>query len=561
MNVAPDRMMRTTVDPITLSVIQNKLRHICSEMDIVHEKASFSPVISEAFDRSNGIYDIRTGDVIAQGEWGLPIFMGVMQETARDTLAAFPALNEGDIVVVNDPYRGGTHLQDVRMVKAVFYRGEPWCLLANTGHWPDIGGMVPGGFACQATEIEQEGLRIPPVKLCRKGVLDEDILNIILTNIRVSQERLGDVRAQIGALQVGEKRIVALLDRYGAEVVSSAIAELNRRSELQVRKLISKIPDGVYRSQSFIDSDGVDAGRLTINLTLTVQGDELTFDFTGSSAPCRGPLNSTWATTQASVYVAMKHVMPEVLVNSGCFRPFNIVAPEGTFLYARYPRPVSGCSSETSQRIMEAIFLALSQAIPGRLFAPSFGTSGNFTLGGYDPEKERHYIMYFFSGGGYGGWWAGDGLTNGTSIQGISKTQPVEILEQRYPILVEEYALRENSAGAGKYRGGFGVNYRMKLRRGQAVASFLMDHGTEGPPGILGGESGAPNRIELKMGGRQVELPHVSKGAGFALSPGDSVQVRTPGGGGYGEVADRDIERIAVDEARGYFSSTEKISD
>ncbi|MCY0149814.1 hydantoinase B/oxoprolinase family protein [Hoeflea sp. G2-23] len=561
MNISTDKNKRSVVDTITLSVIQNKLRHICSEMDISHEKASFSPVISEAFDRSNGIYDINTGDVIAQGEWGLPIFMGVMQETARDTIAKYPALNEGDIVVVNDPYRGGTHLQDVRMVKAVFYQGKPWCLLANTGHWPDIGGMVPGGFACQATEIEQEGLRIPPVKLCRQGVMDEDILDMILTNIRVSQERFGDIRAQIGALQVGENRIVELLDRYGVDVVSSAISELHNRSEQQVRTLVSEIPNGKYTSQSFIDSDGVDVGRLTISLTLTVKNGELTFDFTGSSKPCRGPLNSTWATTQASVYVAMKHIMPEVLVNAGCFRPFNIVPPEGTFLYARYPRPVSGCSSETSQRIMEAIFLALSQAIPERLFAAPFGTSGNFTLGGYDPEKERHYIMYFFSGGGYGGWWAGDGLTNGTSIQGISKTQPVEILEQRYPLLVEEYALRENSAGAGKYRGGFGVNYRMRLLRGRAVASFLMDHGAIGPPGILGGESGASNCIELEVGGRQVNIPHVSKGSGFALSPGDAVQVRTPGGGGYGDAADRDLESLAVDRARGYFRTAEKTDD
>lgn len=542
------------IDPITLSVIQSKLRCICSEMDLAHEKSSFSPVISEAFDRSNGIYHIRTGDVIAQGEWGLPIFMGVMQSTARDTIQVFPELDPGDVVVVNDPYRGGTHLQDVRMVTAVFYEGRPWCLLANTGHWPDIGGMVPGGFSCRATEIEQEGLRIPPVKLFRKGVMDDDILNIILSNVRVSKERLGDIRAQVGALKLGERRVVELLDRYGADVVSRAISELDRRSEMQVRKLIGEIPNGTFQARSFIDSDGIEDKPLCIDLKLTVDDDEMTFDFSDSSPPCSGPLNSTWPTTQASVYVAMKHVMPEVLVNAGCFRPFTIVPPKGTFLYAEYPRPVSGCSSETSQRIMEAIFLALSEAIPDRLFAAPFGTSGNFTLGGFDPAKERPYVMYFFSGGGYGGWWAGDGLTNGTSIQGISKTQPVEILEQRYPVLVEEYALREDSAGDGKFRGGFGVNYRMKLRRGQATASFLMDHGRNGPPGILGGEPGAANVIELTMGGRVIDLPHRSKGDGFTLMPGDSVQVRTPGGGGYGPPAERDPEQRRRDVARRYIA-------
>ena len=268
--------------------------------------------------------------------------------------------------------------------------------------------------------------------------------------------------------------------------MSSVVEELDRRSEMQVRSLIGEIPNGTYSSRASIDSDGVEDRPLHIDLTLTVDDDQITFDFSRSSPPCRGPLNSTWPTTQASVYVAMKHIMPEVLVNAGCFKPFKIVPPKGTFLFAEYPRPVSGCSSETSQRIMEAIFLALSQAVPERLFGAPFGTSGNFTLGGFDPVKEQPYVMYFFSGGGYGGSSSGDGLTNGTSIQGISKTQPVEILEQRYPILVEEYALRDESAGDGRYRGGFGVNYRIRLRRGEAVASFLMDHGREGPPGNFG---------------------------------------------------------------------------
>jgi N-methylhydantoinase B len=288
---------------------------------------------------------------------------------------------------------------------------------------------------------------------------------------------------------------------------------------------------------------------------MTVRGSKIHFDFSRSSPPCKGPLNSVWATTLSAVHVAMKHIFPDVPINAGCFRPIFVAKPYNTFLYAEYPRPVAGCAAEVSQRIMEAVFIAMGQAIPERMFASPAGTSGNFSLGGYDPEKRRHYIMYFFSCGGYGGWWETDGLTNGCSTVGISKTQPIEVLEQHYPILFEEYALREGSGGAGRHRGGFGVNYRVRLLRGQATASFLMDHGTSGPPGLLGGGDGAPNVIELTIGGKTIWPEHISKGEGYELSPGDKVQVRTPGGGGYGRPEERAHDLLARDLRRGYYSA------
>jgi N-methylhydantoinase B len=542
-----------TIDPVTLTVIEKGLQQVCSEMDLVHEKTSFSPVISESFDRSNGIYSKENGEVIAQGELGLPIFIGVMQETSRAVIADRRDLEDGDVVLVNDPYFGGTHLMDVKMVRPFFYRGDLWCYLSNTGHWPDTGGMVPGGFNSTATEIHQEGLRIPPVKLMRRGELDGDIIRIVLANIRVAEERIGDIKAQLGALTTGARRLTLLLDRYGRGTVDRAIAELRRRSERMMRAQIESIPDGRYESVAYLDSDGVVNEPLEIRLAVEVEGAKLSFDFSGSSPPCAGPMNSVWATTLSSVYVAMKHIFPEIPINAGCFAPIMVKPPKGTFLFAEYPRPVAGCAAEVAQRIIEAVFLALAQAIPERLFAAPAGTSGNFSLGGYDPEEQRNYVMYFFSGGGYGGWWAGDGLSNGCSIIGISKTQPIEVLEQRYPLLFEKYALREGSGGAGKFRGGFGVSYRVKLLRGEAKASFLMEHGRFGPPGLLGGKAGAPNAIRLRQNNEEWVPEHLSKGEGYLLKAGDHLAVDTPGGGGYGEPKDRAPELIEHDHRAGYF--------
>ena len=549
-----------SIDPVTLAVIENGLRQVCSEMDLVHEKTSFSPVISESFDRSNGIYDPKNGEMIAQGELGLPIFLGVMQFATQAVLERRQDLEPGDVIIQNDPYLGGTHLMDVKMMMPFYYDGELWCFLSNTGHWPDTGGMVPGGFNSTATEIQQEGLRLPPVKLMRRGEIQQDIVDIILNNIRVPDERIGDIRAQIGALKTGEKRLTALLDRYGAEIVRAAIEELKVRSEQHMREVITAIPNGIYSFTAYVDSDGVIDEPLAIALDLTIDQSDAHFDFSRSSPPCRGPMNSVWATTQSAVYVAMKHIFPEVPINAGCFAPLHIKPPEGTFLYAKYPRPVAGCAAEVAQRIMEAVFGAMAQPVPQRLFGAPAGTSGNLALGGHDPETGRDYIMYFFSGGGYGGWADGDGLTNGCSTVGISKTQPIEILEQHYPLLFEQYALREESGGLGRRRGGFGVSYRVQILRGEGKASFLMDHGRAGPPGIMGGTEGAPNRIRIGQGDKITTPEHLSKGEGYVLSEGDWIEVHTPGGGGYGPAADRDPNLTEIDIRRGYYHRSHTVS-
>jgi len=547
------------IDPITLAVIQNGLQQVCDEMDLSFSRSAFSPVIAEADDRSDGIYAADTGELIAQGELGLPVFVGTMQfstmtliEMIKDGRALPP--EEGDIYIVNDPYLGGTHLMDVRFAMPFYYQGEIFAWLSNTGHWPDIGGAVPGGFSANATAVEQEGLRLPPVKLFKRGEMDPEIYAIICSNIRVADQRIGDVKAQEAALKVGARRLTELLDRYGADVVKAAIGKLRGRTAQQMRSKIARIEDGDYHGVAWVDSDGVVDEPLKIDLEVTKRDGDLYFDLSDSSPPCQGPMNSVIATTRSSVYLAIKHIFPEVPINAGTFEPLHITDPVGTFLYATYPRPVSGCAAEVSQRIAEAVFAALVQAIPDVVTAAPAGSSGNFALGGHDPEKARDYVMYQISGGGYGGNAGHDGLTNGCSTIGISKTAPIEVMEQYYPVLYHEYGLREGSGGAGERRGGFGVKYTVELRRGEASASFVMDHGRYGPQGALGGADGLPNDVVIHRAGRSYVPPHLSKDQDIRVKAGDRVEVGTPGGGGYGDPYARDPQLVLRDVRHGYYT-------
>ena len=545
----------TNLDPITLTVIQSGLQQVCNEMDLSFVRSAFSPVISEALDRSDGIYAKEDGELISQGELGLPVFVGTMQFGTRCVIERAKDLHPGDVFIVNDPYLGGTHLMDVRFVKPFFYEGELFAWLANTGHWPDTGGAVPGGFSANATEVEQEGLRLPPVKLYKAGVMDEEILSIVLSNIRIADQRIGDIKAQAAALTVGEKRFTELIDRYGSDTVEGSIKELKKRSALQMRTKIKKIPDGLYHGEGFVDSDGVVNEPLRIEMKIRKEGTELYFDMSGSSPPCLGPMNSVIATTKSSVYLAIKHIFPEVPINAGTFEPLHIKDPEGTFLYAKYPRPVSGCAAEVSQRIAEAVFGALVKAIPDQLFAAPAGTSGNLCIGGFDPKRDRNYVMYVISGGGYGGNSSSDGLSNGCSTIGISKTTPVEVMEQYYPVLFEEYSLHEGSGGAGKQRGGFGVNYKIKLRRGNAKVSMVMDHGRFGPQGVLGGKDGGVNRVRIERHGETYIPPHLSKDQNVIVKEGDTICVSTPGGGGYENPFLRNPELLKHDVQRCYYTT------
>ena len=550
------------IDPITLSVIQAGLSQVCDEMDMAFSRAAFSPVIAEANDRSDGIYGAEDGALIAQGAGGLPVFVGTMQYSTRTLIGMIAegragAPEPGDIYIVNDPYLGGTHLMDVRFARPYYRSGRLWCWLSNTGHWPDTGGAVPGGFSASATAVEQEGLRLPPVKLFKRGQMDAEIYAIICSNIRVADQRIGDIKAQAAALDLGAAQLDRLLDRYGDDTVAESIAELRRRAATQMRAFIADIPEGPHEATAWLDSDGVVNKPLEIRLAVRRAGGDLEFDFSGTSPPCPGPMNSVRATTLSSVYLAMRHIFPEVPISAGAFEPLRVTGIEGTFLDAQYPRPVSGCAAEVSQRIAEAVFAALVQPLPDQVTAAPAGTSGNFALGGFDPARGRGYVMYQLSGGGYGGYAGGDGLSNGCSTIGISKAPPVEIMEQAFPVLYRRYALREGSGGAGQMRGGFGLDYEVELRRGHAQASFVMDHGRFGPQGALGGADGAPNEVTVWQSGRLHRPEHLSKEQDIPLAPGDRVRVRTPGGGGYGDPHARDPQAVAHDVALGRYTFDE----
>jgi N-methylhydantoinase B len=542
------------IDTTTLTVITNGLQQVCNEMDITIERTSLCPIVSESRDRSSGLYDVN-GELVAQGVTGLPLFIGSMQFAVEAAIDAVDEWREGDVVMINDPYTSGTHLMDMKLVKPVFHDGELFCFLADTAHWTDIGGMVPGGFAPTATEVVQEGIRVPPIKLYKAGELQEGARDLLMANIRIPEQRQADLRAQLSAMVVGEERLRTIFAKYGAGTVREAMTELADRSEAQMRALIETIPDGRYRHVDHLDSDGISQEPLVCALEVTVAGDTISFDFAGSSPPVRGPLNTSYAATASAIYLYMKHIFPEVPHNGGCFRPIQVERARGTFLDAEYPRAVSGCASEVTVRIGDTMLSALQPVLPERIGASSFGTICNFTIAGSDPVTGRPFIMFCFTGGGYGGHQDGDGLTNAPAPISIARTSPVEILESRNPVLFERYGLREDSAGAGMHRGGFGVDISVRVLAEEATSTVLADRGRFAPSGVMGGHEAAKTEIEWELAGERFIPPHTTKCTGVIMKSGDRLEVRSPGGGGYGNPEERDPDALARDRAEGYMGA------
>lgn len=543
--------MNEEPDPITLAVVHGRLEQIADEMDTVFERMAFSPVISDAWDRADGVYSATDGSMIVQGHRGLPIFVGTMQYTVASVLADVTDVRPGDVYLVNDPFAGGTHIMDTKMVRPFFYRGRPFAFLANTGHWPDLGGRVPGGFAARASDCYQEGLRIPPVRLFTGDEINDDIVSILRANSRVADDVLGDIDAQVTALRAGETRLGELLDDYGADTVTAVIDALRRRSERQMRSYLAEIPDGRYRFVEEMDNDGIVDEPLRVDVELTVAGEEMTLDFSGSSPPCRGPMNSVYAATVSSAIVAIKHIYPDIPINAGIFAPLRFVIPQSVFLNAHPPRPVAGCAAETSQRVITAVMGALAEAAGERVPAGSSATVNNLSVGGIDADGEP-YVLYVFLGGGYGGHAGGDGLSNGCSLMSIGRVQSIEVLEQRYPMRFRRYGLRDGSAGPGTHRGGFGVHFEFEFIGREGQASLLGDQSRTAPAGRAGGGAGATSAPWFRLGGETVVLPMVSKGEDVPLRPGDVVCLRTPGGGGYGPPERRDPAEVAADIEGGY---------
>lgn len=543
-----------SVDPVTLAVVRGRLEALTDEMDATLYRAAFCPVIAEGHDACHGIYDARTGETLVQGKMGLPIFVATMQFVVQALLGAAGrwGIHPGDVFFSNDPYIGGTHVQDFRFVRPLFLGNEvsPFCYLASCGHHVDVGGAVPGGFNPSATEYFQEGILLPLVKLIDRGEMNQPVLDIILANSRVPEMVYGDINAQLNALRVGEVRVRELCAEYGDDVIASCFEELKARAEGMVRAHIRKMPNGIYSFEDFMDNDGITDEPLRVAVDVHVREDELGFDFSRSDMAGAGPTNASRVTTVASVYTAIKHLFPDVPPNGGVFRALRFVIPSGRVVSAERPTPVGGYL-EVSLRVIGAVFGSMQDVVPELTYGGPYGTTNCMAIGGRR-EDGSYFVMFAYFGGGMGGSVRTDGLNHGNTPIAGAMMQPVEILEASYPVLFREFALREGSFGPGWHRGGLGARYEIELRAEAGSVSILGDRGRFAPFGILGGGPAALNRIEFDLKGEKVVPAMTSKATGVNLARGDRINIHTPGGGGYGDPGERDSSLIAYDMRNGY---------
>ena len=543
------------MDPVTLAVVRGALEQITDEMDLRLIHSAISPIISETNDCAHGIFLPETGETVAQGRFGLPVFLANMQFTVQNMIGKVGqegGFKPGDIWIMNDPYLSGTHLQDVVVVAPYFVDGTLFALLASTGHWMDIGGSVPGGFAPSAQDIHTEGLVIPPVKLYEGGVLNKSLVSMFTGNTRLPVEIEGDMLAMANVFHVGHRGLDALIERYGQATLADCITEMNHRSEQQMRSYIDEIPDGTYDYEDFMDNDGIIDEPIKVALSLTVSGSSLHFDFSQSDPAARGPLNLSRSTTQSTCFIALKHIFTEVPVNGGAFRPISFDIREGSVVSPAYPSPVSGYT-EPIGRVFDVVIGALAQAIPERTPAPAFGTIGVVTAGGKHPDTDNFFVALFPYPGGYGGHAHGDGLVNGNPPISMANFMSIEASEHRYPLQFSEFALRPDSGGAGKFRGGCGTQYQFHANS-EFVVSVLGDRQDHLPFGIAGGGPAAPSILKLGIGGKEIRPPMRSKTENQTLKPGDWLFTASPGGGGFGNPLERSLELVQEDLDLGYIS-------
>ncbi|MCZ8185999.1 MAG: hydantoinase B/oxoprolinase family protein [Beijerinckiaceae bacterium] len=547
----------TPLDPVTFAVLTGRLEQIADEMDATLYRSAFNPIIAEARDACHGLYHRETGDTLVQGQNGLPIFVGAMAFAVKaviDKVARDGGLEDGDVFLFNDPYAGGTHLNDFRLVKPLMRQGRIFAWLASVGHWLDIGGNVPGGYNPKAVESFQEGVLIPPVKLFRRGVLQQDIVDILQANSRVPRSNWGDLNGQLNALDLGERRFQALIDEYGDAVVEAALEAASQRAERLMRDNIAALPDGTYRFEDYLDNDGITDERLTIALDLTIAGETMVLDFSRSSPACRGPVNIARSTAVAACYVALKHVFTEVPANAGCLRPITFEISDKSFLGVSAPRPVAGYT-ETILRMIGVVFGALAQADPARATAAPFGTINALSVAGHRANGDR-WVMFSFFGGGLGGNPETDGLNHSNNPISTATMPPAEILEASYPVMFTEWGLRPDSAGAGQHRGGMGAVYALEvLAEGGAEVALLGERGRYAPFGVAGGQPGALNQFHWQSESGLQTPPMASKITGVRIAPGQEIRLQSPGGGGWGPPMARDPDAVARDVRLGLLAA------
>jgi N-methylhydantoinase B len=546
-----------SLDPVTLAVLKGRLEQIADEMDATLFRSAFNPIIAEAHDASHGLYHKESGETLIQGKSGLPVFVGAMSFAVKMVIDKVKSenitLHPGDVFVFNDPYEGGTHLSDFKMVRPFFYDDEIFCYLASVGHWHDVGGNVPGNYNPVATECYQEGMLIPPVFLYREGVLNEDIVAILQSNSRLPGSLYGDLNGQVSALDLGDQRLTGLLSVYGQDIVTSALVELKQSAAKLMASYISDLPDGTFSAEDWLDNDGIIDEPLKVGLDLIIKGDQMTLDFSRTASACAGPVNISRSTCIASCYVALKHIFRDVPANAGVLEPIEFVIPEDSLLSVSRPKPVGGYT-ETILRVIDVMFQAISEIAPEMTNGCAYGTINALSMAGHRKNGAR-WVMFSFFGGGHGGHPLGDGLNHGNAPISTATIPPLEILEAAYPIAFTQWSLRPDSGGPGKNRGGCGAIYEIELLEEKADAFLFGERGKYAPPGVVGGKSGALNKfIYPDDNGEDTSPPMVSKMVGIHLDQGQRVRLETPGGGGYGNPLERDPEKVAEDVRLGYVS-------
>ena len=545
-------------DPATFVVIKNSLYAAAEEMKVVLAKTAYSPILKVAGDYSCGIFDI-SGQMVAQGP-DLPIHLGSMPDAVKAVVSAFETFEEGDVFIHNDPYFGGSHLPDVNVVSPAFYNDKLIGFACIRAHWPDVGSASPGSYGA-VTEIYGEGLRLPPVKLYSKGLLNKDVDAIIFANVRTPDERRGDLGAQIAANRRATERLGTLADKYGVEVLVATMAEVLNYSEKMMRTLLARLPDGKSTFEDFCDGDGVieegDAEDQTFQIKMTVEktGEHISVDFSGTDNAVAGPMNAPLSVTASGVFCALKTIIdPDGLIppNSGCWRTITVSAPKGCVLNAEFPSPVVYANHEISHRVCDMTFGAVAEFWPNNTMACSQGTSAVVTFGGEDPRNKQRYVSYETIKGGFGARPNKDGIN--AIASGISNTMntPIEILEMSFPVRVDEYVLVTDSGGAGRFRGGLGASRTWTVLDHKARASACLERTKSAPFGLSGGKPGLAAKI-------WTEAPNGDKGiapgkGGFDVPNGGQIHLRVPGSGGFGDPSERDINAIKEDVLDGYIS-------
>jgi N-methylhydantoinase B len=522
-------------DPVALEVANHRFAGIAEEMGVVLGRTALSPNIKERRDYSCAVFDGR-GGLVAQAAH-IPVHLGSTPLSVRAALAAVP-MGPGDVAILNDPFAGGTHLPDVTVVAPVFMRGarRPFAYVANRAHHADIGGMAPGSMPL-ATEIFQEGLRLPPVRLIAGGRPVADVLGIFLANTRVPVEREGDLMAQWAALRVGTDRLRALAAREGLGSLALQMTALQRYSARLMRDTLARLPAGIYRATDVLDDDGFGAERLRIAVAVSIGRGRARIDFAGSVAQTRGPVNANLAVTRSAVlYVFAALAAENIPPNEGLASPLTIVAPEGSIVNAHYPAAVAGGNVETSQRIVDVLLRALARAAPDRIPAASAGSMSNLAVGG--TVGERAFAYYETLAGGAGGGPQHPGASAVHTHMTNTMNTPVEALEAYYPLRVHRYAIRRGSGGRGRHPGGEGIIRELEFLTAAQV-TLLADRRRIPPYGLAGGGAGKPGRdwlIRRTGGGQARRLPSKTT---LAVEPGDRVRIETPGGGGFGRARRR----------------------